>query len=74
MAKEPQPEEIETVRRAAVLVMAALVYQRAVCDDSVEDYESVADWAFSAGSAFVRQAEKNGHDPMTIMQLTGGAF
>lgn len=78
MAQEPQPHEIESIKRAAVLVVAALTYPRLIADSATDDGTTLcvdnrqAALAFDAAEVFVAEAGRRGYDPAAIMQLTSG--
>lgn len=64
--------ETETVKRAAVLAVAALVFVREISNPSDVELNgtSQAEWAFRMADAFVDVAQQRGHDPVSIMELT----
>lgn len=68
---ELKPDEIETLDRASVLVVATLIFTRMAAIE-VENREHQAAEAFNAAQAFVAEAKARQHDPAAIMQLAQG--
>lgn len=65
--------EMESIRRVAVLAVAALVFVREVGNAECEiNGIGQAEWAFKMADAFVNVAQQQGHDIVSIMALTSG--
>lgn len=63
---KPTEEEINTIRKTAVLVVALFVFPRFVDPDTT--LGGAGALAFDAAEHFVKEAEARGMDPATIMQ------
>lgn len=66
---ELKPDEIETVDRASVLVVATLIFTRMAAQRDAGTFEADARASFDAAKAFVDEAKAQQYDAAAIMQL-----